>query len=203
MHVIFLVLFCVFWTTILYYSYKSGYDAAQGDGSYFGIILLSVIIFVPIALVCLIVYLIILCKSKIKGVPLIVLFVFSFLMILLISAIVPSSPAKGYYDYVNENVDIAEIHQWLIDYEFNKYDQPQFGNVFEDNWPECIKKLNPRDVKIYNADSVKYAKVIYFFGPSAAFGLCVMEEPVSVPPYDPDYSDTRIELSDNAFVWYN
>ena len=119
------------------------------------------------------------------------------------TAIVPSSPARGYYDYVKVNVDINAIHQWLMDYKFNKYDEPQFGNIFEDSWPDCIKALNPRNVKIYEVDSLRYVRIIYFFGPSAAFGLCVMEKPMSIPPYDFDCSDTRIELSNNAFVWMN
>ena len=132
--------------------------------------------------------------------PLVFLFILSFILIGLVTALVPSSPAKGYCDYVKANVDIDEIYKWLINYQFNEYDEAEFGRVFEENWPKCIKNLNPKNVLIRKVNAKKYMRIIYFFGPSAAFGLCVMEEPMDIPDYG-DFPEKRIKLSDNTFAW--
>jgi glucan phosphoethanolaminetransferase (alkaline phosphatase superfamily) len=181
----------------------AGYTATQ-DSPYEGRFLMSAL-FLPLILIgCLVIYLIAMFIIGFRYmIPSIAFFVISFLfMFLLIFLMSDMSPAKGYYDYVKMNVDVGEIHASLMDYE-REDNSTKYNRLFEEYWPECIKVLKPDNVLLSEKDSIKYVRVVYFFGPSQAFGLCVMEEPTEIPAYDPDDYSHRIKLDNNAFIWDN
>ena len=117
------------------------------------------------------------------------------------------SPEKGYYNYIKDNVDIVEIHDWLEkyedpDYTFTEEDGTKSGSVLDWDWPQCIKNLNPtRGVLIGEIETIKYIRIMYAVDWELSIGLCVMEKPMEVPEYGFDVPEKRIMLSENAFVF--
>ncbi|MHC5180546.1 MAG: hypothetical protein ACYSOW_01525, partial [Planctomycetota bacterium] len=128
--------------------------------------------------------------------------IFSFAFLYTLGWGMVKCPVKGYYDYVQSNVDLNEIHDWLLSYEFSKYDDAEYGRVFENNWPESIKALNPsRGVLLLENEGKRYIVISHGVDWELSIGLCVMEEPMDVPEWGYDFTEKRIKLSDNAFVW--
>lgn len=203
LHAVPLILFLVYSAVLSYCSYKGGFTVTESN-SYFGVRFLMLFLFLPILFVFFVYYIIILFAIEKKYIlPSIALgLVSSFIFLYTIGLGMVHFPAKGYYDYVKANVDLDEIHDWLLSYEFSKYDDAEYGRVFEDNWPESIKALNPsRGVLLLESEGKKYIRISHGVDWELSIGLCVMEEPMDIPEYGDDFNDKRIKLSDNAFVW--
>ena len=190
--------------------FQAGYTATTTNSPYFSIIIYIAfalpLIFI-IFLIFLVFYGVVLVKIGIRYIFYsLALWILSFLIYCLIvySLSFLNFPiAKGYYCYVRNNVDISELQTWLAEYEHTITNQGRHhvDQIHEEYWPACIKKLNPREVRIFGESPKKYIRIIYGTTVHPSFGLCVMEEPVEIPLdsyYDSEY---RIKLSDNAFVW--
>ena len=204
LHAVPLILFLVYSAVLSYCSYKGGFSVNDSNG-YFGVRFLMLILFLPILFVFLVYYIIILFAIEKKYIlPSVVLgLVFSFVYFWTIASVMVYFPAKGYYHYVKSNVDIDEIHHWLVNYKGPKYDDfvdedgTKRGRVLDVDWPECIKALNPtRGVLIFESKGKKYIRISYAVDWELSIGLCVMEEPMDVPGIK-----RYIELQDNAFIW--
>ncbi len=188
--------------------FQAGYAAAINDSPYFNIIIYTAFALPLFFLILLVIYGVVLVKIGIRYIFYsLALWILSFLIYCLIgyslSFFLNFPIAKGYYCYVRNNVDISELQTWLAEYEHTITTQDKYSSdrIFKDNWPACIKKLNPVDVRISGEEPQKYIRIQYGSFVIPSFGLCVMEKPVDIPLdsyYDSEY---RIKLSDNAFIW--
>lgn len=189
-----------------YMMYMEGYGAAQGS-SYLIPLMLAILVAFPVLLISFVWYVVVLFTNGFKYFLFSLIITFFLCLILyLICILVPfGSITEGHYDYVKENVDIGEIHQWLVNYEESDHtytyvneDGAKTGSIYDSDWPECIKAHNPGNVLIGEKDSKRYLRVWYRFGPGMSFGFCVMEAPMDVPEYG---IEDRKELQSDAFIW--
>jgi len=185
-----------------------GFTVAESTG-YFGVRLLLMLLFPLILPASLIYYIVILFKVGPKSIfpSIVIAAILSFIFLCTASWSLVTLPAQGYYDYVKKNVNIREIQKWLVNheqpgYELMKGDGTKQDWVPDNHWPECIKSLHPtRGVLIFESEGKRYVKICHAVDIELSIGLCVMEEPMDIPEYVDDFSERRIKLSDNAFVW--
>lgn len=199
---VFFLIAAILISTIMYYAYRTGYEATQEKG-YLGVLLISAGLFIALAAIF-IIYLVVLIIFNISYAIRVLLFSLVYAVpFCTIYFLTPyKSIQQGYYDYLTDNhINIEQIRAWMTSYEFGRGDDPQYGYVFERNWPDCIRCLHPKAVVLKEPEGKIYLRIIYSFGPSVAFGLCVTEEPTDVPLYDPQDGENRIQLQENAFVW--
>ncbi|MHC5180987.1 MAG: hypothetical protein ACYSOW_03830, partial [Planctomycetota bacterium] len=111
------IIFGIYSAVLSYCSYKGGIEITEPN-EYFGVRFLMLLLFFPILFVSWVYYAIILFaiekKYILPSIALAVIFSFAFLYTLGWGMV--ECPAKGYYDYVKKNVNIDEIHHWLVNY---------------------------------------------------------------------------------------
>ena len=208
LHAVIWILFLLYSSVLSYCSYMGGFTVAEPN-RYFEVRFLLMLLFLPFLLVVFIYYIIILSKVGKKYIsPSIALTSILFaIFFFTMSAAFVKFPARGYCDYVKNNVDIDAIHNWLVNYEVTEYeyvaeDGTRRRLVFEEDWPESIKTLNPsRGVLIFENKGKKYIRISHGVDIELSIGLCVMEEPMGVPEWGDDFNEKRIKLSDSTFVW--
>lgn len=201
-------IFLLFYGILWYFSYRGGLSVTESPNTYFSIRFWLMIISPLIFFMLLIIYIILIIRNGLKYFFYSIgLFVIFFLMICFFGDPLVSPVAKGYYKYVKSNLDINKIHKWLINYKntedesVDEYGTKQY-RVFDYDWPESIKNLNPsRGVLICENKGKKYIRISHGVDWELSVGLCVMEEPMDVPEWGHNFSEKRIKLSDTAFVW--
>ncbi|MHC4742242.1 MAG: hypothetical protein ACYS8Z_10035 [Planctomycetota bacterium] len=213
LHIAFLLGFILFYGFGIFCFFKAGYTAAIEDSPYFDIIFFAAFALPLLFFICLVINGVVLVKIGIRYIFCsLVFWLLSFLICYLIGCCLSFfwgfPAARGYYCYVRDNVEIDELQKWLTEYEHKITRQEEYGEeyrtdlIFEENWPVCIKQLNPKEVTLYGEKPQKYIRIIHGLVAGPSFGLCVMEEPLDIPLdvyYDSEY---RIKLSDNAFIWH-
>lgn len=206
-HLSILLLFTVLFGVWIYYNYNAGYHTTE-QGPHSRPFLMP-LLFVPLLLLSALAYFIVLFKLGIKYfLPSIFFFIVSILLSHYLCLLLPDMPVvKGYYNYIKDNAKLDDIHKWLTEYKVKDYesvypDGSKLENIAQDDWPDCIKVLNPHTIELFERNSKKYVRISYDHGHGLSFGLCVAQEGTIVPLDDYCESEHRLVIQDNFFVWF-